>query len=188
MRKRAAAFVLAGALLLAAATPGLADDTSDFLAKFKHYTIEVKPDPNFDISPLAFDFSNLKLTTRYSGYSCQFSLIRLDSDQPDDLAKGRIAFSDDGHVHFTGRWNTGGMATPETFEETNLAVTEKGLLVGKMTVYAEYTDEGGVPQEPIIANVKVTDGKFGDEAPAGTLVYRLNFEWQAQLNVAGCHK
>ncbi len=163
----------------------LADDTDDFLAAFKHYPINIKPDPNFDASPYTFDFSKAQLTNRYDGYSCYFSLTRLDFG--DELARGKVAFAN-GRLAFAGDWTRGGIAKPETFADANVGVTEKGLLVGKMPVFTEFINMGDVPQDAIPAEVKIKKGTLGADVPNGKVVFRVNDWIDASLELYVCQK
>ncbi len=126
--------------------------------------------------PTAFDFSKVKVAEDANFGFCSFTIKRylFSEDVTDDIATGTLSI-DNGWVSVTtARWRTGGFAQPEQLvEQTNLALTTDGKLVGRMIYYERFIPEGEVFEPPIYVTLPARHEK-GPTYPAGETFFHAN--------------
>lgn len=137
-----------------------------------------------------FDFSTLPVTERFDGAACTFTIYRQRNNlkEAEPIASGKLKFDGARLVVTRGTWSTGGAATPESFAGDNLAVTESGKIVGKMTMFAENAMIGEGTNLGTIVDMKNSWGTLDGDLPDGEIGFRVDAVTYGRLDVYLCER
>jgi len=126
-------------------------DIAERLA-LKVYPIRIKVDEAFFAEPTAYDFSRANIAKGVNYQDCQFWLKRYipAENANNNMAEGRLSITDGWITIREAKWRVGGLSEPEQLiENTNLALTKSGALVGRIIYYERYIEVGDVSEPPI---------------------------------------
>lgn len=125
---------------------------------------------------IAVDFADYDLTDRFDGISCSYVMRAIFADGGGhNFVSGKLAFADGGHAIFTdSRWEVGGLATPETFDRANIAITDDAQLVGRMPIYHLFAQQGGIAHEAVVVTLDPRDSDLSGEIPQGMVKFDIN--------------
>lgn len=155
----------------------------------RRYGVEIGDLPDVDdgISQLKYDFSKLKLATRYDGVVCKFDIERDIEGKTNLLGYGKLTV-DQGRISFTeATWLTKGEATPDSFRRSNLAITEKGTIVGRLLVYGMFVPDGAVPKAATDITIDGKDQKgLGKTEPVGEVKFPIEYIHRGKLSIVSC--
>ena len=167
--------------------------TDNEIGKLKLYPIEMKPSSSTASNAsaqIAFDFSKVKISHNQDGNGCTFQMERVDvsNNRSQIIATGHVVIADGKLAFDRAGWAT--QVSPEateSFKRANLALTDKGAVVGKMLVHFLFTDPGEVLHEPVQVTMSSKGGIF-DPAKASVLTFDIDHAYRGRMTINSCTK